>query len=83
MAKVDWPAEDKRALIGKRISRVDSPLKTTGTAKYSFDINRPGMLWATFGAHSASHLDKTLLFWSSRCADFLSYCSCVYCCLWL
>src|SRR5690349_7615085 len=46
MAKGDWPAPEKRTLIGKRISRVDSPLKTTGTAKYSYDINRPGMLWA-------------------------------------
>lgn len=46
MAKVDWPAADKRALIGKRISRVDGPLKTTGAAKYSYDINRPQMLWA-------------------------------------
>lgn len=46
MAKVDWPAADKRALIGKRISRVDGPLKTTGVAKYSFDINRPRMLFA-------------------------------------
>jgi len=46
MAKVDWPAADKRTFIGKRISRIDAPLKTTGAAKYSFDINRPGMLWA-------------------------------------
>lgn len=46
MAKVEWPAADKRALIGKRISRIDAPLKTTGAAKYSYDINRPGMLWA-------------------------------------
>ena len=41
-----WPAANNRALLGKRISRVDGPLKSTGTAKYSFDINRPGMLWA-------------------------------------
>jgi xanthine dehydrogenase YagR molybdenum-binding subunit len=46
MPKVDWPAADKRVLIGKRISRIDAPLKTTGAAKYSYDINRPGMLWA-------------------------------------
>ncbi len=46
MAKVDWPAADKRALIGKRIARVDGPAKTTGAAKYSYDINRPGMLYA-------------------------------------
>ncbi len=46
MSKVQWPDEEKRALIGKRISRIDGPVKSTGTAKYSFDINRPGMLWA-------------------------------------
>ena len=46
MAKNQWPVADKRTLIGKRISRVDGPVKATGVAKYSFDINRPGMLWA-------------------------------------
>lgn len=37
-----WPK--KRRLIGTRISRIDGPDKSTGKAKYSFDINRPGML---------------------------------------
>jgi xanthine dehydrogenase YagR molybdenum-binding subunit len=46
MAKVDWPAQENRTHLGKRISRIDGPLKTTGTAKYSYDINRPKMLWA-------------------------------------
>jgi xanthine dehydrogenase YagR molybdenum-binding subunit len=46
MAKVDWPAADKRSLIGKRIDRADGAAKATGAAKYSYDINRPGMLWA-------------------------------------
>ena len=46
MAKVDWPSQDKRTHLGKRISRIDGPLKTTGAAKYSYDINRPGMLYA-------------------------------------
>jgi len=46
MAKVDWPAADKRALIGKRIERADGAVKATGAAKYSYDINRPGMLYA-------------------------------------
>src|SRR5262245_53158077 len=46
MAKVDWPAPEKRVLLGKRIDRADGPAKTTGAAKYSYDINRPGMLWA-------------------------------------
>ena len=46
MAKVDWPAPEQRTVIGKRIERADGPAKSTGAAKYSFDINRPGMLWA-------------------------------------
>lgn len=46
MAKVNWPAADKRSLIGKRIDRLDGKAKSTGAAKYSYDINRPGMLYA-------------------------------------
>src|ERR1043166_6404673 len=39
-----WP--EKRRLLGTKISRLDGPDKATGKAKYSFDINRPGMLHA-------------------------------------
>jgi xanthine dehydrogenase YagR molybdenum-binding subunit len=46
MATANWPAADKRTYIGKRIDRIDGPLKTTGTAKYSYDINHPNMLYA-------------------------------------
>src|SRR5437867_1594741 len=46
MPTANWPPAEKRSLIGKRIDRIDGPLKTTGTAKYSYDINRPNMLWA-------------------------------------
>jgi xanthine dehydrogenase YagR molybdenum-binding subunit len=46
MAKVNWPAADQRTWIGQRVDRADGPAKATGTAKYSYDINRPGMLWA-------------------------------------
>jgi xanthine dehydrogenase YagR molybdenum-binding subunit len=45
-AKVDWPSAEKRRLIGKSISRIDGPEKSTGAAKYSYDINRPGLLYA-------------------------------------
>jgi xanthine dehydrogenase YagR molybdenum-binding subunit len=45
MAEYKWPEADKRTLIGKRISRIDGPQKVSGRAKYSFDINRPGMLF--------------------------------------
>ncbi len=46
MATAAWPAPDKRTHIGKRIVRLDGPPKATGVAKYAYDINRPGMLWA-------------------------------------
>jgi len=43
--KYDWPAPSERHLIGKRIKRIDGPVKSSGEAKYTFDINRPGMLF--------------------------------------
>ena len=46
MPKYDWPVAGKCSLIGKHIERIDGPVKATGAAKYSYDINRPGMLWA-------------------------------------
>ncbi|MDA0749231.1 MAG: hypothetical protein O2964_00810, partial [Verrucomicrobia bacterium] len=46
MANVAWPKEGDRSVIGKRISRVDGPVKVSGEAKYSYDINRKGMLHA-------------------------------------
>src|SRR5437868_3899323 len=39
-----WP--EKRRLLGTKISRIDGPEKSTGRAKYTFDINLPGMLHA-------------------------------------
>jgi len=44
-SKYAWPAESKRAFIGKRISRVDGPEKVSGAAKYTYDLHRPGMLY--------------------------------------
>lgn len=46
MAKVAWPGPDRRKNIGARISRLDGPVKTTGVAKYSYDMNLDGMLYA-------------------------------------
>ena len=40
-----WPDAGHRTLIGKRISRVDSPAKVSGQAKYTYDVHRPGMLY--------------------------------------
>jgi xanthine dehydrogenase YagR molybdenum-binding subunit len=39
-----WPKE--RHVIGTKVQRLDGPDKATGHAKYSFDINRPGLLHA-------------------------------------
>jgi xanthine dehydrogenase YagR molybdenum-binding subunit len=41
-----WPPAADRSLLGKSIKRLDGPAKTRGTAKYAYDINRPGMLYA-------------------------------------
>ena len=40
-----WPPVSDRALIGKSIKRLDGPAKTQGSAKYAYDVNRPGMLF--------------------------------------
>jgi len=45
MADYGWPDAEHRTLIGKRISRVDSPVKVSGQAKYTYDVKRPGMLF--------------------------------------
>src|SRR5437867_1729252 len=59
MIKVEWPAADKRTHIGKRIDRIDGPAKATGAAKYSYDQNRPGMLWATVLTSPHAHAEIT------------------------
>jgi xanthine dehydrogenase YagR molybdenum-binding subunit len=45
MPDYKWPEADQRTLIGKRITRVDSPVKVSGRAKYTYDMKRPGMLF--------------------------------------
>ena len=43
-----WDAEDKLSIVGGRVPRVDGRAKTTGAAKYTADIQLPGMLHARF-----------------------------------
>src|SRR5262249_2848411 len=38
-----WPK--KRRIIGTKVQRLDGPDKATGKAKYSYAINRPGLLY--------------------------------------
>ncbi len=39
-----WPPANRSSLIGKRIKRLDGPEKSTGIAKYTFDVNLPKQL---------------------------------------
>src|SRR2546421_8952348 len=41
---MQWPTN--RRVIGTKVPRLDGPAKATGRAKYSYDINRPGMVFA-------------------------------------
>ena len=41
--KYAWP--ERPVLLGTYVKRLDGPDKVAGRAKYTFDINRPGMLW--------------------------------------
>ena len=54
MADYKWPPAEKRFLIGKSYNRLDGPVKSSGRAKYSYDINRPGMLYGkmVFSPHA-------------------------------
>ena len=53
--KYKWPAANERTLIGKRVSRVDGPLKSSGRAKYTYDVHRPGMLFGSVVRSPYSH----------------------------
>jgi xanthine dehydrogenase YagR molybdenum-binding subunit len=41
-----WPPPAERVHIGQPIKRLDGPDKSQGRAKYTYDIIRPGMLYA-------------------------------------
>src|SRR5262249_40705436 len=40
-----WDRDTKFKVVKGRYPRLDGPQKVTGHAKYTFDINLPGMLW--------------------------------------
>jgi len=46
VAEYKWPEQGSASLLGTTASRIDGPAKSTGAAKYSYDINVPGMLIA-------------------------------------
>lgn len=40
-----WPDAEHRTFIGKRVTRVDAPVKVSGQAKYTYDVHPPGLLY--------------------------------------
>ena len=45
MPDYNWPPQDQRRLMGKRISRIDGGDKASGRAKYNSDINPKDLLF--------------------------------------
>ena len=50
-----WGEASESRLIGKRIPRLSGRDKVTGKAKYTFDINRPGMLYGRILRSEIAH----------------------------
>jgi xanthine dehydrogenase YagR molybdenum-binding subunit len=44
MSEYSWPDPATQPLLGKKISRVDGPIKSSGRAKYTYDYNPDGLL---------------------------------------
>ena len=49
------PNNEELKLIGKRITRIDGPLKTTGRARYTADVYLPGMLYGAMITSTVPH----------------------------
>src|SRR5260370_36800777 len=54
-----WPNPEQRSLIGKRISRVDGPVKVSGKAKYTYDLHPAGMLYGKVVRSAHAHCKIT------------------------
>lgn len=52
-----WPINEKLKEVGKRVKRLDARAKVTGQAKYTSDIQLPGMLYAKFLRSNVPHAE--------------------------
>ena len=59
MPEYRWPEMSKRRVMGKRLSRLDGPIKASGRAKFSQDISSPGMLFGAVLASPYAHARVT------------------------
>ena len=56
-----WGEASQSRLIGKRIARLSGKEKVTGEAKYTYDINRPGMLYGRILRSEVPHANVTAI----------------------
>ncbi len=61
MAKINWPPAPDRHLIGKKISRIDGPWKSSGRAKYTYDQLPAKMLYAKLVTSPYAHAKVTAI----------------------
>src|SRR5579863_9788720 len=54
-----WPSMETRKVIGKSPKRLDGPMKSSGRAKYSSDLNPKGLLFATYLHSPYAHAKVT------------------------
>lgn len=54
-----WGRPENSRLIGKRVQRLSGADKATGKAKYTFDINRPGLLYGHILRSPVAHATIT------------------------
>src|SRR5260370_807058 len=54
-----WPPMEKRKMIGQRFKRLDGPMKSSGRAKYSSDMNLKGMLFGAYNYSPHAHARVT------------------------
>ncbi len=50
-----WPINDELKIVGKRVKRIDALAKVKGEAKYTSDIQLPGMLYAKMLRSNVPH----------------------------
>ncbi len=59
MPNYAWPPMPSRKVMGKPTKRLDGPQKASGKAKYSSDLNQPGLLFATILSCPHAHARVT------------------------
>ena len=59
MPDYNWPPQDQRRLMGKRISRIDGGEKASGRAKYNSDINPKDLLFGVLLTCPHAHAKVT------------------------